>query len=101
RIHTEVGNQTVGAKINGKMEPLDYKLKNGDIIEVMTSKHSYGPSQDWLHITQTSQAKSKIKQFFKKQRREENIAKGKELVEQEIRALNIEPQDVLTPENMK
>src|SRR5699024_9684654 len=101
RIHTEVGNQTVGAKVNGKMEPLDYKLKNGDIIEVMTSKHSYGPSQDWLHITQTSQAKSKIKQFFKKQRRDENILKGKEQVEKEIRALDIDPKDVLIPENME
>ncbi|HLR03791.1 MAG TPA: bifunctional (p)ppGpp synthetase/guanosine-3',5'-bis(diphosphate) 3'-pyrophosphohydrolase [Virgibacillus sp.] len=101
RIHTEIGNQTVGAKVNSKMEPLDYKLKNGDIVEVMTSKHSYGPSQDWLHITQTSQAKSKIKQFFKKQRREENITKGKELVEKEIRALDIEPKQVLIPENME
>lgn len=101
RIHTEIGNQTIGAKINGKMEPLDYKLENGDIIEVMTSKHSYGPSQDWLKITQTSQAKNKIKQFFKKQRREENVTKGKELVEKEIRALELEPKDVLIEENMK
>src|SRR5690625_30580 len=101
RIHTEIGNQTIGAKINGKMEPLDYQLKNGDIIEVMTSKHSYGPSQDWLKITQTSQAKSKIKQFFKKQRRDENIVKGKELVEKEIRSLGIEPKEALTTENMK
>ncbi|WP_156291165.1 RelA/SpoT family protein [Oceanobacillus salinisoli] len=101
KIHTEIGNKTVGAKINGKMEPLDYKLKNGDIVEVMTSKHSYGPSQDWLKITQTSQAKSKIKQFFKKQRKEENILKGKEVVEKEIRALNINPKDVLTPENLQ
>lgn len=101
RIHTEIGNQTVGAKINGKMEPLDYPLKNGDIVEVLTSKHSYGPSQDWLNITQTSKAKNKIKQFFKRQRREENIIKGKEWVEKEIRALNIDPKEALTEENLQ
>src|SRR5690625_2008236 len=101
RIHTEIGNQTIGAKVNGKMEPLDYKLKNGDIVEVMTSKHSYGPSQDWLNITQSSQAKNKIRQYFKKQRREENIVKGKEQVEREIRMYDIEPKEVLTTDNMK
>ncbi|GIO27650.1 RelA/SpoT family protein [Ornithinibacillus bavariensis] len=101
RIHTEIGNQTIGAKINGKMEPLDYELKNGDIVDVLTSKHSYGPSQDWLKITQTSQAKNKIKAFFKKQRRDENIVKGKDLVEKEIRGLNIEPKEALTEENLK
>lgn len=101
KIHTEVGNKTIGAKINGKMEPLDYKLKNGDIIEMMTSKHSYGPSQDWLKITKTSQAKSRIKQFFKKQRREENVTKGKEAIEREIRALNIQPKEVLNQENLQ
>ncbi|MGI8316035.1 RelA/SpoT family protein [Halobacillus mangrovi] len=100
RIHTEVGNQTIGAKINGKMEPLDYELKTGDIIEVMTSKHSYGPSKDWIKLAQTSQAKNKIKQFFKKQRKDENIAKGKELVEREIRNFGIQPKDVLTVDNI-
>ncbi|GAB4073337.1 GTP diphosphokinase [Barrientosiimonas marina] len=101
KIHTEVGNKTVGAKVNGKMEPLDYQLRNGDIVDVMTSQHSYGPSQDWLAITQTSQAKTKIKQFFKKQRRDENISKGKEAVDKEIRALGIEPKQVLTQDNLK
>lgn len=101
KIHTEVGNKTIGSKVNGKMEPLDYELKNGDIVEVMTSKHSYGPSQDWLNITQTSQAKNKIRQFFKKQRREENVIKGKEAVEKEIRAFSIHPKEVLTPDNMQ
>src|SRR5699024_12477750 len=87
RNHTEIRKKTVGARVNSKMEPLDYKLVNGDIVEVITSKHSYGPSQDWLKITQSSQAKSKIRNYFKRQKREENIEKGKLEIEKGIKAL--------------
>lgn len=98
RIHSEVGNRCIGAKVNGKMVPLDHELKTGDIVEILTSKHSYGPSKDWLKITKSSHAKNKIKQWFKKERREENIAKGRELIEKEIRNLGLDPKEVLTEE---
>ncbi|WP_431522100.1 RelA/SpoT family protein [Guptibacillus hwajinpoensis] len=100
RIHTEIGNHCIGAKVNGKMVPLDHRLKTGDIVEVLTSKHSYGPSKDWLKISQSSHAKNKIKQWFKKEKREENVDKGRELVEKEIKSHGFELKAVLTADNI-
>lgn len=87
RIHTDVGHRCIGAKINGKIEPLDYKLKNGDIVEIITSKVCK-PSLDWLNIVGSTESKNKIRNWFKKEHKEENIAKGRELLEREAKRLN-------------
>jgi len=87
-IHTAVGHKCVGGKVNGKMVPLDYKLRTGEIVEVITATNSKGPSIDWLNIVKSNQAKSKIKLWFKKANREETIAKGKELVDKECKKQN-------------
>jgi GTP pyrophosphokinase len=87
RIHTEVGHACIGAKVNNRLVPLDYKLKNGDIVEIVTTKSAHGPSRDWLNIVTTSHAREKIRQWFKRQQRDENIAHGRQLLDRELRRL--------------
>ena len=88
-IHSGVGNAMVGAKVNNRIVNIDSKLKNGDIIEVLTSKSAPGPSRDWLNICQSNQARTKIKQWFKKERREENISHGRSSFEAEMKRMNV------------
>lgn len=85
RVHTAVGNRCVGAKVDGRIVPLDYKLKNGNIVEVLTSSNTNGPSRDWLKIVRSSQAKNKIRQWFKKEDRDKNIDRGEELINKELK----------------
>lgn len=85
KIHTDIGNKCVGAKVNGKIVTLDYKLKTGEIVEILTSSSSRGPNIDWLNIANSNQARSKIKQWLKKARREENLERGKEMLDKECK----------------
>ncbi|MBV8193993.1 MAG: bifunctional (p)ppGpp synthetase/guanosine-3',5'-bis(diphosphate) 3'-pyrophosphohydrolase [Candidatus Dormibacteraeota bacterium] len=87
RVHTDVGHRCIGAKVNSRMVPLDHRLENGDIVEILTSKGPHGPSRDWLGFVKTSSAREKIRSWFKKERREENIQKGRESLEKEFRRL--------------
>lgn len=100
-VHTEVGDKTIGAKVNNKIVPLNYKLQNGDIIEMMTSPNSFGPSRDWINLVTTNKAKNKIKRFFKLQDREVNIEKGRSLVEKQLLDMDFVPKDILTKTAMK
>jgi guanosine-3',5'-bis(diphosphate) 3'-pyrophosphohydrolase len=87
RIHTDVGHACIGAKVNNRLVPLDYRLKNGDIVEIVTTRSAHGPSRDWLNIVRTSHAREKIRQWFKRQQRDENIAHGRTLLDRELRRL--------------
>ena len=87
RIHTDVGHRTIGAKVNNRLVPLDTRLKNGDIVEVVTTKGEHGPSRDWMNVVKTSHAREKIRQWFKRKDRDENIVHGRESLERELRRL--------------
>lgn len=94
RIHTDIGNKCVGAKVNGKMVTLDYKLKTGEIVEILTSANTKGPNMSWINFAKSNQARSKIKQWYKKIKREENIEKGKELIEKESKKQSLNFMDL-------
>lgn len=96
RVHTDVGHRCTGARVNGRIVPLDYKLKTGDIVEVLTTKGSR-PSRDWLHIVKTSQAKNRIRQWFRKEEREKNLARGREMLEKECQKQGLDPEEILKP----
>ncbi len=98
QIHTEVGNHTTGAKVNGRIVPLDYEIKNGDIVDILTSSSSAGPSLDWLELVSTRRARNKIRSFFRAHDREENIEQGRHLIETELREAGYSAADLMTDE---
>lgn len=97
-IHSAIGCKMTGAKINGKIMPLETELKNGDIVDIITSSHTQGPSQDWLKIAKTTQAKSKIISWSKKINRDEYLAKGKEIMEKELKKYDLSLKDFMEPD---
>lgn len=99
-VHTAVGNTCVGAKVNGKIVPLDYKLKNGEFVEILTSKHS-SPSQDWIHFVKTSKAKNRIRQKLRELQREDSIVKGRGLLQKECRRMEWDPATVLLTDRVE
>ncbi len=97
-IHSAVGNSMTGAKVNGRIVPISYPLQNGDIVTIITSRSSSGPSRDWLNIAKSGEARSKIRQWFKKERREENIQQGREMFEAEAKRAGLVMTDMADPE---
>lgn len=100
RVHTDVGNTCVGAKVNGRIVPLNYQFKSGDIVEIITRPNAK-PSRDWLHFVKTSHARSKIKQYFRRQSHAENVVRGKEALEREVERLGMDPREVVTTEALE
>ena len=96
-IHSAVGNKMVGARVNGKLVNIDYKIQNGDRIEILTSQNSKGPSRDWLNIVKSTQAKNKINQWFKKEFKESNIIRGKDMIATYCRAKSINVANIIQP----
>ncbi len=99
-IHSDVGNHMVGAKVNGRIVTYDYVLQNGDIVEIRTSKSAPGPSRDWLNLVKSGSARTKIKQWYKKERREENVFRGREMLEDELKHNDLTLDDVADEELM-
>ena len=97
-IHTDVGNHMIGARVNGKLVTINYELKNGDVIEILTSQNSRGPSRDWLGMVKSPQAKTKIMQWFRGEFKAENIEHGRELFNAYCKGRSIVPSDIVKPE---
>src|SRR6195256_1666758 len=95
-VHTEVGHRCVGAKVNGKIVPLNYALSSGDIVEILTSKRDRGPSRDWLALVKTTRARNKIKQFFKAESREDTEHSGRELLQEHLKKQGLPPQKIVS-----
>lgn len=100
-IHTAVGNKMIGARVNGKLVTIDYEIKNGDRIEIMTSNNTNGPSRDWLNVVKSAQARNKINQWFKNEFKDDNIIKGRELLIAYCKAKSIPQTDIMRPEYME
>ena len=100
-IHSAVGNKMIGARVNGKLVTIDYVINNGDRVEILTSQNSKGPSRDWLNMVQSTQAKNKINQWFKNELKEDNIIKGKELLQGYCKAKSVNQVDIFRPEYME
>lgn len=95
-VHSAVGNRMIGARVNGKLVPIDYELKNGDRVEIMTSQNTKGPSRDWLSIVKSSQARNKINQWFKQEYKEDNATRGKDALNEYMKTKSINPQNIMT-----